>query len=63
MITRRRLLSGSALAAGGTGLLGRLTSAFGATREAGPTRTTGGYTPVITPDGATLPYVMTGHVK
>ena len=42
------------------------TSAFGAdsTRECrAASQGTGGYTPVITPDGATLPFAMTGSVK
>ncbi|HEY6555039.1 MAG TPA: copper oxidase, partial [Vicinamibacteria bacterium] len=86
MITRRRVLSGGALAAGGAALLERFTSVFTGTARAQahdhsqhapagpvpppPSATSspgrrGGlpYTPVVTPDGATLPFVMKGRVK
>jgi FtsP/CotA-like multicopper oxidase with cupredoxin domain len=85
MISRRRVLSRGALAAGGTALLDRFAAAFaGTTRGRGqeharppaappepaappaasPGRRAGlPYTPVVTPDGATLAFVMKGGVK
>ena len=87
MITRRRILSRGALAAGGAALLDRFTSVFTAAAraqahdhsqhpaEAAPDRTARPatptaarrsrlpYQPVVTPDGATLPFVMKGGVK
>ena len=87
MITRRRILSRGALAAGGVALLERFASVFTAAARAqshdhsqhpaeAPTdraarpappraaRRSGlPHQPVVTPDGATLPFVMKGGVK
>ncbi len=86
MLTRRKLLSGSALLAGGAALLerlgSRLTGAAYAQHEghsmskptptptpspavgASPVRRAGlPYTPVVTPNGSTLPWVMKKGVK
>jgi manganese oxidase len=64
MITRRRVLSGGALAAGGAALVDRVASLFtGTARAETETPRRGPYTPVVTPDGATLPFVMKGGVK
>jgi manganese oxidase len=87
MITRRRVLSRGALAAGGAALLDRFASVFtgiahaqahehaprppvpSAQPAARPPSSLsdrrGGlpYTPVVTPDGDTLPFVMKGGVK
>jgi FtsP/CotA-like multicopper oxidase with cupredoxin domain len=86
MISRRRVLSRGALAAGGAALVDRLASVFAGTARAqhdhlqpapqGPETSAGQqratisarrsglpYTPVVTPDGASLPWVMKGGVK
>jgi FtsP/CotA-like multicopper oxidase with cupredoxin domain len=66
-MTRRKYLTATALTAGGLTLLGRATSLFGAGRPAStnlpPSRRRNGYTPVVTPDGATLPWTMKDGVK
>jgi FtsP/CotA-like multicopper oxidase with cupredoxin domain len=76
MMTRRKYLSTAALMASGSALLGRLgarTAAAEATTRAdldarettrGRARASQGrYTPVITPNGTTLPYVVRDGVK
>ncbi len=63
MITRRNLLSSSALLAGGLALL-RSKIADALPPPAGAPRLAGrGYTPVVTPNGTTLPFVMKDGVK
>ncbi len=62
MITRRRILSGGALAAGGAALAERFASVVAGTARA-ESAPRGAYTPVVTPDGATLPFVMKDGVK
>jgi FtsP/CotA-like multicopper oxidase with cupredoxin domain len=56
MITRRRLLAGGTALAGTAALAART---LGAERD----RATSVHTPAVTPDGATLPFVMKGGVK
>jgi len=70
MITRRRILSGGALAAGGAALLDRFASAFTGTARAQahehsphPAQVPSDQVTVVTPDGATLPFVLKGRVK
>lgn len=78
MISRRRMFTQGTLLAGGATLLDRFTSLVtgSARAQSGepapaprPERTLGwrspaaGYIPVVTPDGATLPFVMKGGVK
>jgi FtsP/CotA-like multicopper oxidase with cupredoxin domain len=67
MITRRHVLSGATLLAGGLGLLrGRTANAQAAPTGASDradTHTHGPYTPVVTPNGTTMPWTMKDGVK
>ena len=67
-LTRRKFLSTAAIAAGSSALLGRIQSALGKTAEyateaASEHKHTAKYTPVITPNGSTLPHTMKNGVK
>src|SRR5262245_57061898 len=55
MVSRRQVLSTAALLAGGAALKNA--------RAATSTEKRQGYTPVVTPNGATLPYKMENGVK
>jgi manganese oxidase len=61
MITRRRILSNAAFFIGGIGLL--RTREAGADPAAFPAAPPGPYTPVVTPNGTTLPWTTKGGVK
>jgi FtsP/CotA-like multicopper oxidase with cupredoxin domain len=61
MITRRKLFSGAAALIGASGLARRI--AGGAQLVASPSPTATNYHPVVTPNGATLPWVMKDGVK
>lgn len=74
MMTRREaIISGAAAIAAGSSFLGGGAPALGADGEALPPEPTtlpssrpagaAGYTPVVTPNGSTLPYEMDGDVK
>jgi len=64
MMTRRRILSGATLLAGGLGLLRtRLADAEPPPGDPVPSPPKGPYTPVITPNGSTLPWVLKEGAK
>lgn len=62
MITRRRFFSGAAALASSSAFLSRLTRGAEAVAAASPSATQN-YTPVITPNGSTLPWKMVDGVK
>lgn len=67
MITRREaIISGAAAVAAGSNLLGLANFASGAEPTSNPSTrpsNAGSYTPVVTPNGSTLPFEMDGGVK
>ena len=63
MITRRRILSGATLLAGGLGLLRTRVADAQPSADPSPALPRGPYTPVITPNGSTLPWVMKDGAK
>ena len=64
MMTRRKVIvCGAAALAGGTNLLSRAATAPAAVPTTGPSAPAGNHTPVITPNGSTLPFEMDGNVK
>ena len=64
MMTRRRILSGATLLASGLGLLRtRLADAEPPPGDPVPSPPKGPYTPVITPNGSTLPWVLKEGAK
>jgi FtsP/CotA-like multicopper oxidase with cupredoxin domain len=62
-ITRRTLMSGGSFLAGGLGLLRARRAAAQGASPAVPGQSRGLYTPVITPNGSTLPWTMNNGVK
>jgi len=62
MITRRSLVSGASFLAGGLGLL-RARQASAQNQAEAAAIPKGPYTPVITPNGSTLPFTMNNGVK
>ncbi len=62
-MTRRRILSGATLLAGGLGLLRTRIADAQSTGDPVPSPPKGPYTPVITPNGSTLPWVMKDGAK
>jgi FtsP/CotA-like multicopper oxidase with cupredoxin domain len=63
MITRRHILSGVSALAGGLGLLRTRTATAAPPAGSPPLQAAGPYTPVVTPNGSTLPWVMKDGVK
>ena len=62
-INRRGYLKGAAGLGGAAALLSRLGRVLGRSEKDVDPGATGGYTPVVTPNGATLPWVMKDGVK
>ncbi|MDE1171760.1 MAG: copper oxidase [Verrucomicrobium sp.] len=66
-LSRRQLLARTGIAAAGTAFFGRVQSALAAISGTADTPGTvagdGSYTPVVTPNGSTLPWVMKDGVK
>jgi FtsP/CotA-like multicopper oxidase with cupredoxin domain len=63
MMTRRRILSGATILAGGLGLLRTRVADAQPAGAPWPRPPTGPYAPVITPNGTTLPWVMNDGAK
>ena len=63
MITRRTLVSGASLLAGGLGLLRARQASAEEPQPVVPSIPKGPYTPVMTPNGSTLPWTMKDGVK
>lgn len=63
MITRRRFFSGAAALASSSAFLSRLTRGAEAVAAVSPSAANPGYTPVVTPNGSTLPWKMVDGVK
>ena len=62
-INRRGYLKGAAALGGAATLLSRLGRVLGRSEEDADPVATSAYTPVVTPNGATLPWVMKDGVK
>ena len=63
MITRRKFFSGAAALAGGSALLNRIACGADMVAAQSSPAPDGNYTPVITPNGTTLPWKMVDGVK